>query len=89
MHEKHGNAGQASASGGGWGPEEGLVKVRSDSEKECLLSKAGEDHPGCHLVPLLGRCRESHRCPKKMEMREGWVRMRNTGSLSDPLAQGD
>jgi len=25
----------------------------------------------------------------KMEMREGWVRMRNTGSLSDPLAQGD
>ena len=53
------------------------------------LSKAGEDHSGCHLVPLLGRCRESCRRPMKMEMREGWVRMTNTESLSDLLAQGD
>ena len=46
------------------------------------LSEAGEDTPPpapCHLVPLLGRSRESHTRLK----RDRWVRMRNTGSLSD------
>lgn len=61
------------------GPEGALVVLRSESEKEWPAERGAGRPPQCHLVPLLGRSRESHMRLK----RDGWVRMRNTGSLSD------